>query len=112
MHRGRMTSNAQRLSCLILLAITVASCNDTDTARRRMAEAQKTGSSNTGNHMGGMIDPMTSGMEAPETRQMREMQATARDYRASANTAQGPERERFLQLAENLEQQVAAMRKP
>lgn len=47
-------------------------------------------------------------MTAPETRDMKLKRLEAQKYRTAANQATGSERERYLQLAESLEQQIAA----
>lgn len=47
-------------------------------------------------------------MTPPDTRDMRMKRMEAQKYRTAANQATGAERERYLQLAESLEQQIAA----
>jgi hypothetical protein len=94
---------------VLVLGFSLSSCSDmTPMERNKLAKAQSQAPAP--GMRGGPIDPSATGIEAPETREMREMQKTARDYRQSANQAQGPERERYLQLAENLEQQIQAMK--
>lgn len=93
---------------LVMLGILSACSDMTPMERKKVADAQSRAPAP--GLRGGPIDPSATGIEAPETKEMRELQKTARDYRQSANQAQGPERERYLQLAENLEQQIQAMK--
>lgn len=62
---------------------------------------------------GGRYAPRAGGgtklkVTPPDTRDMRMKRMDAQKYRTAANQATGPERERYLQLAESLEQQIAA----
>jgi hypothetical protein len=84
----------------------LAACSDmTPMERNKVLAAQQQQSSR---RPGDPIDPTANGLEAPENRFTRELQKSAQEYRMAANQAQGADRERYLQMAENLETQARA----
>ena len=93
---------------VLVLGFSLSSCSDmTPMERKKVMAAQSRQSSG---RFGDPIDPTANGLEAPESRQTRNMQKTAQEYRVAASRAEGADRERYLQMAENLEAQAQAIK--
>lgn len=94
---------------LVLIIVGLSACGTTDGNRAGASSLDEPLPS------GGRFAPRAGSgasvkMIAPETREMRVKKMEAQKYRMAANQATGPERERYLQLAESLEQQIATER--
>ena len=94
---------------LVLIVITLSACGTTDGNRSGASPLDEPLPA------GGRYAPRPAGganpkMTPPETRDMRAKRLEAQQYRTAANQATGLERERYLQLAESLEQQITAER--